>query len=325
MVSYIGLESISEAAEETRHPHRVIPKSTMWLIVAVLMVTVCAATLCVGMRENITENGVYPAFSPFDIGTRFQNNPIAGLAAGIGTFTHSTMVLIALTIWVGFLAFTMVTISANTGVIGASRVTYSMGRFKMMPEWFKKVHSKFRVPHRTIIIFSGAAIGFILLAVGVSALFPFLEEPTIMLADLYSYGALVAFMLVNLALIKLRNKRPYLYRPWKQPFSIKFKKKGKNFDIPLLPLLGFTICFVVWILVLSFHLFGRIVGTLWFLIGVWCYLIFRFKRKLYLNEPAETLITSPRVAHMLHPDLSEKLRARYSKVMMREELKDIRG
>ena len=130
-----------------------------------------------------------------------------------------------LPLWVGLLGFTIVAVSSNTGVIGSSRVTYSMGRHNIMPAWFSKVHPKFRVPHRTIIVFTLASLGFILFVYQSTCTTLRLEDPTIILADLYNYGALIAFMLTNLSLIKLRNKRPELYRPFRSPLTIRVKRK----------------------------------------------------------------------------------------------------
>ncbi len=89
-----------------------------------------------------------------------------------------------------------------------------------MPTWFSKLHPRFRVPSRTIVVFTLASISFIVFVWIMGTYRISSEDPTIILGDLYNYGALVSFMLVNLALIKLRNKRPDLYRPYKSPFAL---------------------------------------------------------------------------------------------------------
>ena len=120
-----------------------------------------------------------------------------------------------LPLWVGLLGVLMLLMSTNTGVIGASRVTYSMSRYKIMPTWFSHLHPKYRVPTRTIVVFSLASIGFVLFVWVMGTFKISSEDPTIILGDLYNYGALISFMLVNLSLVMLRNKRPELYRPYK--------------------------------------------------------------------------------------------------------------
>lgn len=299
MVSFIGLESISQAAEETKRPDTTIPRATLALIVAVILAGLLLCTLAVGL----------PQISPATIGRDFQNDPVAGVAKGIGMgLNPSNPLVIILPLWVGFLGFIMLLMSTNTGVIGASRVTYSMARYKIMPEWFSHIHPKFRVPTRTIVVFTLASVGFVLFVWIMGTFRLTSEEPTIILGDLYNYGALVSFMLVNLALIKLRNKRPDLYRPFTSPFQITTKWKGKKYVIPIMPVLGFIVCLFVWILVLSLHEIGKIVGTLWFIAGIVFYLWYRRHMKLNWKEPIPgTLATEPAVAHKLHPEIADKI------------------
>jgi APA family basic amino acid/polyamine antiporter len=300
MVSFIGLESISQAAEETKRPDITIPKATLALIVAVILAGLLLCILAVGL----------PTLTPQEIGHRYQNDPVAGVAAGIVKGLASTNPLvIILPLWVGFLGFVMLLMSTNTGVIGASRVTYSMARSKIMPAWFSHVHPKFRVPTRTIVVFTLASVGFVLFVyiMGTYRLTP--EDPTIILGDLYNYGALVSFMLVNLALIRLRNRRPDLYRPFRSPLAIHVPWKGKKLEVAVMPLLGFFVCLFVWILVLSLHQIGKIVGTLWFIAGIIFYLWYRRRLGLSWKEPVPgTLATHPDIAHEMHPEIADQLR-----------------
>ncbi len=302
MVSFIGLESISQAAEETRRPDKNIPRATFALIVSVILAGLLLCVLAVGL----------PAIPPEDIGRSFQNDPVAGVAKGISMGLSSLNPLVfLLPLWAGFMGFIMVLMSTNTGVIGASRVTYSMARYRIMPEWFNKIHPRFRVPTRTIVVFTLASMGFVLFVWLMGTYRLTKEDPTIILGDLYNYGALVSFMLVNLALIKLRNKRPELYRPFKSPFAFNVKLRGKNVIVPILPLLGFFVCLFVWILVLNLHEIGKYVGTLWFIAGIAFYLWYRRKMKLDWRRPMPgTLVTHPEVAHEMHPEISEELRRR---------------
>jgi APA family basic amino acid/polyamine antiporter len=305
MVSFIGLESISQAAEETKRPDRTIPKSTFALIVAVILAGMLLTILAVGL----------PTISPGVIGKTYQNDPVAGVAKGIVMgLSPSNPLVMLLPLYVGLLGFVMLLMSTNTGVIGASRVTYSMARYKIMPAWFNHIHPKFRVPSRTIVVFTLASVGFVLFVWIMGTYQLTHEDPTIILGDLYNYGALVSFMLVNLALIRLRNRRPELYRPFKSPFAFSVKRKGKDFIVPILPLLGFFVCLFVWILVLSLHEIGKVVGTLWFIAGIIFYLWYRRSQRLSWKEPIPgTLATPPDVAHMLHPEISEEIKEKGNK------------
>jgi len=305
MVSFIGLESISQAAEETKRPDKTIPKSTFALIVAVILAGMLLTILAVGL----------PTIAPAVIGKTYQNDPVAGVAKGIAMgLSPSNPLVMLLPLYVGLLGFVMLLMSTNTGVIGASRVTYSMARYKIMPAWFNHIHPRFRVPSRTIVVFTLTSVGFVLFVWIMGTYQLSHEDPTIILGDLYNYGALVSFMLVNLALIRLRNRRPELYRPFKSPFAFSFKRKGKGFIVPILPLLGFFVCLFVWILVLSLHEIGKVVGTLWFIAGIIFYLWYRRSQRLSWKEPIPgTLATTPDVAHMLHPEISEEIKEKGNK------------
>jgi basic amino acid/polyamine antiporter, APA family len=302
MVSFIGLESISQAAEETKRPDKNIPRATFALIVAVILAGMLLCILAVGL----------PHMSPLTIGREFQNDPVAGVATGIAMGLSQSNPLVALLpLWVGFMGFIMVLMSTNTGVIGASRVTYSMARYKIMPEWFNRIDPKFRVPTRTIVVFTLASVGFVLFVWLMGTYRLSREEPTIILGDLYNYGALVSFMLVNLSLIRLRNRRPLLYRPYRSPFEVNLRLKGRDYIVPILPVLGFFVCLFVWILVLNLHEIGKIVGTLWFIVGIAFYLWYR--RRIgqdWKKSIPGTQVTHPDVAHELHPELYEELKRR---------------
>jgi len=138
------------------------------------------------------------------------------------------------------------------------------------------------------------------------------EDPTIILGDLYNYGALVSFMLVNLSLIMLRNKRPELYRPYKSPMAVNFNLRGRNWIVPILPVLGFFVCLFVWILVLNLHEIGKIVGTAWFIVGILMYLAYRKSQNLHWRDHIPgTQVTHPDVAHDLHPEIAGELKSKY--------------
>ncbi|WP_128860026.1 amino acid permease [Methanocella paludicola] len=303
MVSFIGLESISQAAEETRRPDKTIPRATKALIVAVILAGLLLCTLAVGL----------PGITPKTLGTTYQNDPVTGVAAGIGMGLNiNNPLVILLPLWVGLLGVFMLLMSTNTGVIGASRVTYSMSRYKIMPVWFSKLHPRYRVPTRTIVVFSLASIGFVLFVWIMGTYKLTHEDPTIILGDLYNYGALVSFMLVNLSLIALRNRRPELYRPYKSPWAFDVKVKGRNWIVPILPVLGFIVCLFVWILVLNLHEIGKIVGTLWFIVGIAMYLWYRRGQKLsWKDHIPGTEVTHPDIAHELHPEISVELKDKY--------------
>ncbi|MEM3383549.1 MAG: APC family permease [Nitrososphaerales archaeon] len=250
MVSYIGIESISQAAEETKNPAKVIPKATKWTIISIVIFTISVSLLSVTLLP--------PSF----IGAHSQN-PLISIA--------STLPFIGgmFPIWIAFVGFAACYVSTNTGVIGVSRVTFSMGRLRLFPSSFAKLHSKFYTPYVTIILFSLIASLLIFINTSLKSI-----DLLSLIASLYNFGALISYMYVNLSTIALRFK-DNSERAWKVPLNITIKRGGQKYFLPILPFFGFISCLFVWFIVVSTHEAGRLLGSIWFLIGIIIYLIQR--------------------------------------------------
>jgi len=260
MTSFIGIESIAQAAEETKRPQRWIPRANKLSIVAVVVFAVGLSTLSMGLM-------------PWQDLAASQTDPMAAIASRIPYIGHFLAPIVALT------GFTICYVSTNTGVIGASRVVFSMGRFSLMPTWFYKVHRRFRTPIRTIAVFGviGAAIA--------------LVGELHFVADLYNFGALLSYVIVNLSLIVLRNKEPDAYRAWKVPGTLKIQTRARTILIPVISIIGAIATATMWALVVGFHAEGRIVGTIWLAIGIIGFVAFRRSRKMSVlgNEVGKTI------------------------------------
>jgi len=246
MTSYIGIESIAQAAEETVRPYKWIPRANKLSILSVIVFAVGLSTLSIGVM-------------PWNVLGEAKEDPIAALAHAIPVIGKFISPIVALT------GFAICLVSTNTGIIGVSRVTFSMGRFKLMPRILHKVHPRFRTPYLTIILFGS-----------IGGLMVFLGDLRV-IADLYNFGALLSYIIVNLCLIVLRNNERDVYRPWKTPGEIALKIKGRKIFIPILGLIGFISCSIIWSLVLIYHKEGRILGVSWLLAGL---ILFYFYRRM---------------------------------------------
>lgn len=262
MTSFIGIESIAQAAEETRRPQKWIPRANKLSILSVLVFALGLSTLSTGMM-------------PWGDLAASQTDPMTALAKSIPVIGSHLAPVVA------FTGFALCYVSTNTGVIGVSRVAYSMGRFKLFPEWFYKVHPRFRTPHRTIFCFG--LMGALLASVG----------ELYFIADLYNFGALLSYMIVNLSLIVLRNTEPEAYRAWKVPLDIVFKMGKRKLIIPIISVVGAVSCLIIWLLVLAFHPAGRLLGAAWVAVGLVGFAIHR--RRLGLS------VLSSEVGRSIHP------------------------
>ncbi len=257
IISFIGLESISQAAQETRRPATIIPRTSLTLIFTVLIYALSFSTLSLGVL-------------PWqEIGLR-EGDPIAFLAHHI---PYVGLIAGPLT---AILGATILFTSANTGVMGASRLIFSMSHFGLVTDWFNKVHARYRTPVTAIFAFSG--LGALL------TIFAFMTPRAMdTLGNLYAFGATLGYMLVFVSLIRLRFSDPYSPRPYKVPGNLRWKRKdGSVVQVPIIGFVGLLGVFSIWLTVMITHEIGRIFGPLCVLVCVGYYIFFRRRRGLPL-------------------------------------------
>jgi APA family basic amino acid/polyamine antiporter len=289
IISFVGLESISQASQETIRPGKVVPRTSIGLILTVLIFALAFSNLGLAMLPwpSIAAHNADP------VAWLASHIPIVGLFAGP---------------YVAMLGATLLLISANSGVFGASRITYSMARFNLLPHWFAKVHPKFRTPVRSLVVFSGIALVELWLA-GLSS------NVYDVLANMYAFGAATAYMLVFVSLLVLRFKDPWTPRPFKVPLNIRLR--GKDGMVRLLPIagvLGFLGISSILFLVVLTHSIGRIAGPSWIVLGLLIYFWHRrrnklpFRKSLKRNWTKEQLLVYEDAAeHDLADELRENL------------------
>ena len=185
VISYVGLESVSQAAQETIRPATVIPRTSLALIVIVLLFAMSFPTVSLGIlpwQEIAAREGDPVARLAIQL-------PLVGFLAGPAA---------------AVLAATIVLISANTGVMGASRLAYSMAELGLIGEGLSWVHPRFHTPVRSILFFSGVAAA--------EAVFAFLSGRRALetMANMYAFGAMLAYFLSTIALLALRVKEPHV-------------------------------------------------------------------------------------------------------------------
>lgn len=256
IISFVGLESISQACQETRRPATVVPRTSIALIITVFTFAVAFSTLGIGLLPW----QVFQANISDPVATMAHAIPYLGILAGpLAAIMGATILLI----------------SSNSGVMSVSRLAYSMSQFQLMPKWFDAVHPKFHTPYRTILVFS--ALG--ALATVLSFLTPSSLDT---LANMYAFGATTGYIIVFIALFRLRLIDPYSPRPYKMPFNIRFKYKGEKVEFPVLGILGLVGVASILFMVVLTHDIGRIAGPAWILLAMTGYFLYRGSRKLPL-------------------------------------------
>jgi APA family basic amino acid/polyamine antiporter len=271
MIAYTGIETISNMAEEAKDAVRTIPRSVGLTVMAVLGLYLLIPIVALSAMPVVQDGaGQYVTA----LGSEFANDPILGIVENLGLSSGPTE---ALRIYVGILAAVILLIATNAGLIGVSRLTYSMGQHRQLPEGLRQVHPKYRTPYIAILVF--AAIAMITLVPG----------QTDFLATMYSFGAMLSFTIAHVSVIQLRRKLSAAERPWKPPFN--FRAFGA--ELPLTAVLGGLGTFAAWIVVMALNPRTLAVGIGWMVFGVAVYVLYRRNQRLPLTETVKVLLPEP--------------------------------
>lgn len=248
MVAYTGIESIAQLAAEAQHPVRTVPRAVVMTMGTLILVYLGISVVALS------------AITPLDLGTKYVLDPVAGIVNALPFGKQLLSPLIAI------IAAIVLAVAANAGLMGASRLSFNMGEYYQLPRFFYAIHPRFRTPFISLAFFAILA-SFVVLASRGSMDF---------LADLYNFGAQLAFLSAHLSLICLRIKRPGLKRPFRAPLNIPFGK----FSLPLTAIIGAISTLGVWCIVVITKPQGRYLGFAWMTFGLIMYFSYRKKRKL---------------------------------------------
>ena len=256
MVAYTGIETVANLASEARDPVKSIPRAVMLVFATVIMLYAML---------SMTALSAYPVYQApdgkwiTDLTQKFLEDPIMGIAYAMPGY-----IPVFLGFWVALLASTILIIATNAGMLGASRLAYFMGQRQQLPGFFSNLSKRAHVPKNSILLFSAIAVA--LIATGRVEL----------LADLYAFGAVLAYTLAHASIIALRIKEPDLPRPFKIPVNITIRGR----QIPLTAVLGGIATAVTWLIVVYTHSIGRIVGFSWIAVGLLIFFLYRrYKNK----------------------------------------------
>jgi APA family basic amino acid/polyamine antiporter len=139
-----------------------------------------------------------------------------------------------------------------------------MGQRQQLPGFLGGISKKSRVPQNAIFLFSVIAAALVM------------TGKVELLADLYAFGAVLAYTSAHVSIIALRIKEPDLPRPFKIPINIRIK----GCDIPVPAVLGGLVTAATWLIVVYTHHIGRIVGFSWVGVGLLIFYLYRrYKKK----------------------------------------------
>ena len=187
--AYIGFDAVSTTAEEAKNPSRDLPIG----IIASLVVCTVLYLAVAGILSGIVPVVQYKEDSssstlPWDTRSPLIHKDWAAGLVSAGAVAGITSVLLVM-------------------LMSQPRIFFAMSRDQLLPAGVSKVHPRFRTPYITTMItcFIVALVaGFV---------------PIEILGEMTSIGTLFAFVVVSLAVIVLRVKRPDARRPFRVPFG----------------------------------------------------------------------------------------------------------
>ncbi len=257
MVAYTGIETVSNMAEEAKEPGHDVPKAVNLVLLAVLGVYSGISVVALSALPVVHTVHGYAT----ELGTRYENDPVLGIIRHLGL--HGTMLKIAQD-YVGVLAATILFIATNAGLIGISRLSWSLAEHRQLPSAFSRLHASYRTPWFTIVFFSVLA--------GVLIL----PGETQLLGNLYSFGAMLSFTTAHVAIVALRVRHPEQPRPYRMPWNVTIRGS----EIPLTAVLGAIGTFGAWCAVVALHGEARTIGIPWMVLGMAGYFLYRKRQGL---------------------------------------------
>jgi amino acid transporter len=220
VLTYIGFDGISTLSEEVENPRRNILLAT---VLTCLFIGILAAV------EVYAAQLVWPSSQPFPA----EETAFAHAAGRTAPWMFVVIVVTLLVANGG---------SGTGALLGAARLLYGMGRSGALPSgFFGYVDSETRVPRNNVWL-----VGAIALA---GAFVLELSGGYDLGAQLLNFGALIAFMGVNLATFVHHFLR----------------KKERTIGNSVPPLAGFAICLLLW---MNLSATAKVVGAVWMALGI---------------------------------------------------------
>lgn len=214
-VSYAGLTKVASVAEEVENPDRNIPLGMALSLLITMVIYGLGVFVVVGLVPSSQ--------------LLYDLKPIA---------TAKTFAFAWLPASVGLMIVTAAALSAfastgNAGILATSRYPLAMAKDKLIPKFFSRIN-KVGVPDVSI-LFTGALI--------IGSILVFSEEG---IAKFASAFQLILFLLINLAVIVMRESKISTYDPgYKSPLYPWLQLFGITMSIVLLIVMGLSLILTV--------------------------------------------------------------------------------
>lgn len=265
MVAYTGIETISNMAEEAKDAGTTVPAAIKRVVIAVF--AIYAFLPMVALSALPVTRGADGEYStllglPEEEGG-FAGDPILGVVKNMDLgFLQGPV-----QVYVGLLAATILFLATNAGVIGVSRLVYSMGIHRQVPDVLRTLHPRFGTPWVGILVFSGLAA---------LAVIPGQAE---FLSNMYAFGAMLSFTIAHVSVIALRRRQPDFDRPYRGPGNVTIG----GVSYPLFAIVGGLGTGIAFVVVVGLHPAVALAGVGWMVTGLVIYPLYRRNQGLDLR------------------------------------------
>src|SRR4051795_7464112 len=220
MIAYTGIETISNMAEEAKDESKTIPEAIKRVVVAVFAIYLLLPAVALSALPVTQQpDGSYSTLlGQSEEAGGYAGDPVLGVVKNLnlGFLQHPAEV------YVGLLAATILFIATNAGIIGVSRLVYSMGLLRQLPDRLRQLHPRYGTPWIGILVFG--AIACVTLVPGKAQF----------LGNIYAFGAMLSFTIAHVSVARLRIKEPDHERPYRGPGTVRIR----GAELPLFAVLG---------------------------------------------------------------------------------------
>src|SRR5436190_1526246 len=203
----------------------------------------------------------------------YAGDPVLGVvkSMNLGFLQHPAE------IYVGLLAATILFIATNAGIIGVSRLVYSMGLHRQMPDRLRQLHPRYGTPWIGILVF------------GAIACLTLIPGKATFLGNIYAFGAMLSFTIAHIAVARLRVIDPDHERPYRGPGTLRVR----GMELPLFAVLGGLGTGMAFVVVTLLHVDVALAGIGWLLLGMCVYVVYRRRQGLDLTSTKKVAIPQP--------------------------------
>ncbi|MFP5362931.1 MAG: amino acid permease [Thermoleophilia bacterium] len=157
------------------------------------------------------------------------------------------------------LATVTLVLACNAGMLGLSRLAYSLTTNRQIPGVLGRLHPRYGTPYGVIVLAALLASALVV------------PRDLEALVGIYAFGAMLAFLIAHVSVCVLRYREPERPRPYRIPLSLRVR----GADLPLPAVLGAAMAAGGLASLLAFHEGARYVGLVWTAAGVALYVTYR--------------------------------------------------